>query len=94
MLNKEDSRRLAQLERQLRRDDPEFCERMAAGRPPRKRISITLAVAAVVVWIAALVLGVMSWWIAAAVAALCATVIVVIIAVRTRPRRRSTGWRS
>ncbi|MET0493670.1 MAG: DUF3040 domain-containing protein, partial [Actinoplanes sp.] len=25
MLSKEDSRRLAQLERQLRRDDPDFC---------------------------------------------------------------------
>jgi len=33
MLSKEDNRRLAQLERQLLRDDPEFCARMQPDRP-------------------------------------------------------------
>ena len=42
MLSKEDSRRLAQLERQLRRDDPEFCARMAGGHRPA-RITARLA---------------------------------------------------
>lgn len=88
MLSKEDSRRLAQLERQLRRDDPDFCARMTAGRPARKRVPLTLVFVAVVVWTAALILGVLGWWIAAAAAALCATVTVVAIALRARPGRR------
>jgi hypothetical protein len=91
MLRKEDSRRLAQLERQLRRDDPDFCARMTAGRPARPRVPLTLVFVAVVVWTAALVLGVLGWWIAAAAAALCATLTVVLIAYRTRPGRRMTG---
>ena len=89
MLRKEDSRRLAQLERQLWRDDPEFCARMTAGRPARKRISLILIFVAMLIWTAALVLGVVGWWIAAAVAAACATVVVVAIAYRTRPGRRT-----
>jgi fatty acid desaturase len=88
MLSKEDSRRLAQLERQLRRDDPEFCARMSPGRPPRRRVPKALVFAAAAVWIAALVLGVVGWWIAAAVAAVCATAIVVALAYRVRPTRR------
>jgi len=91
MLNKEDSRRLAQLERQLRRDDPEFCARMTAGRSPRRRVSLPLVFVAVAVWITALVLGVAGWWIAAAVAAVCATAIVVTIGYRARATRRTTG---
>jgi len=87
MLSKEDSRRLAQLERQLRRDDPDFCARMAAGRPGRKPVPLALVFVAVVVWTAALILGVLGWWIAAAVAALCATSTVVAIAYRARPGR-------
>jgi Flp pilus assembly protein TadB len=89
MLRKEDSRRLAQLERQLWRDDPEFCARMTVGRPARKRMSLILIIAAVVIWTVALVLGVVGWWIAAAVAAACATAAVVAIAYRIRPGRRT-----
>jgi fatty acid desaturase len=92
MLSKEDNRRLAQLERQLRRDDPEFCARMAADRPKRRRISLTMTFAALVVWIAALILGVLGWWIAGAIAAGCATILVIGIAVRSRPHRRTSGW--
>jgi uncharacterized membrane protein YphA (DoxX/SURF4 family) len=91
MLNKEDSRRLAQLERHLWRDDPEFCSRMSAGDPAPRRAPLALVFVALVIWTAALVLGVVGWWIAAAVAAVCATVVVVVIAYRCRPGgRRST----
>lgn len=88
MLSKEDSRRLAQLERQLRRDDPEFCARMAGGRPPARRVPISLVLAAAVIWAAALVLAVAGWWIAAGVAAGWAMVIVGALAYRCRPSRR------
>jgi fatty acid desaturase len=87
MLSKEDSRRLAQLERQLRRDDPEFCARMRTDRPARRRVPLTLVFVALTIWISALVLGVLDWWIAAAIAAVCATLIVIIIAYRSRPAR-------
>jgi fatty acid desaturase len=87
VLNKEDNRRLAQLERQLLRDDPEFCARMQPGRPPRKRIPLSLVLAAAVVWAAALILGVVGWWIAAGIAAGWAVVIVVAMAIRYRPGR-------
>jgi hypothetical protein len=88
MLSKEDNRRLAQLERQLLRDDPEFCARMHPGGAVRKRVPISLILTASVVWAAALVLGVLGWWIAAAIAAACAMVIVIALAVRSRPTRR------
>jgi len=84
MLNKEDSRRLAQLERQLWRDDPEFCARMAAGSPARKYLPLILVFAAMIVWTAALIVGVMGWWIPAAVAAASATAVVAVIAYRPR----------
>ena len=92
MLSKEDNRRLAQLERQLLRDDPEFCARMQPGRPPRKRVPLSLVLAGAVVWAAALVLGVLGWWIAAGIAAAWAMVIVIALAIRSRPgRHRSSG---
>ena len=84
MLSKEDSRRLAQLERQLRRDDPEFCARMAGGAPPRRRVPVSLVLTATVIWVAALVLAVAGWWSAAGVAGLCATVVVGTVARRLR----------
>lgn len=87
MLSQEDSRRLALLERQLRRDDPQFCARMeAAGHPPRKRRSpLALIVVALLAWIGALVLGVAGWWIPAAIAALAATLVVGVLVHRCRP---------
>jgi hypothetical protein len=88
MLSKEDNRRLAQLERQLLRDDPEFCARMHPDGPVRKRVPISLILTASVVWAVALVLGVLGWWIAATIAAAWAMVIVIALAVRSRPTRR------
>lgn len=85
MLSKEDSRRLAQLERQLRREDPEFCARMGGGNysvPTRRRPPASLIVITVVVAVAALVSGLLGWWIAATVLAVWATGASVALAVR------------
>ena len=90
MLSREDSRRLAQLERELRRDDPDFCERMSGGRGAPSRAPLALGVTAVVIWVAALVLGVVGWWMAAGLAALWATVIVVALGYRFRPDHGDT----
>lgn len=91
MLSKEDSRRLAQLERDLRRDDPVFCARLS-GEPVREPVPLSVVLAAAVIWAAALVLAVAGWWVAATIAALWATVLVAALAYRCRPRRyRQTG---
>jgi fatty acid desaturase len=88
MLSKEDNRRLAQMERQLRRDDPAFCARMlGGGQPNRRRRPGALAIVGVVVWIAALVFSVVGWWLLAAACALWATLIVCALACRFRPTR-------
>jgi hypothetical protein len=76
MLSREDSRRLAQMERQLLRDDPEFCARMAGDKakpPPRRRAPLPLILATTLLWPAAIVLGLLAWWIPAALAALTGT---------------------
>ncbi|MCA2213085.1 DUF3040 domain-containing protein [Jidongwangia harbinensis] len=86
MLSKEHSRRLAQLERQLRHDDPDFCARMA-GEPVRERVPLSVALAATVIWATALLLALAGWWIAATIAALWATVLVGALAYRCRPAR-------
>jgi hypothetical protein len=88
MLSREDSRRLAQLERQLRQEDPEFCVRMSEiGRPARARPPIAMVFVAVIVWIAALIFGVAGWWVPAAGAAIWATAIVCWLVFRSTPRR-------
>jgi Flp pilus assembly protein TadB len=88
MLSKEDNRRLAQLERQLRRQDPEFCARMlSGGHPTRGRRPVALAIIGVTVWIATLVFSVVGWWLVAAACALWATLIVCALACRWRPAR-------
>lgn len=87
MLSREDSRRLAQLERQLQRDDPEFCARMTAGHadlPPR-RPPISLILTAVVAWTAAVILAVVGWWLAAGAAAVCATGLLITVVRRLTP---------
>jgi hypothetical protein len=86
MLSKEDSRRLAQLERDLRRDDPVFCARLA-GEPIRERVPLSVVLAAAVIWATALILAVAGWWIAATIAALWATVLLCALAYRCRPVR-------
>ena len=87
MLSKEDNRRLAQLERQLRRDDPAFCDRMRGDQPVRRRMSLSLVLTSVVIWAAALTLAVFGWWGAAAVAGVWGTVIVAALTYRCRPGR-------
>lgn len=79
MLSREDSRRLAELERQMRRDDPEFCARMAGGGSapaPRRRYSLSLIFTAAVIGLAAITLAVLGWWPAAILTALCGTAVV------------------
>ncbi|MEU4215038.1 DUF3040 domain-containing protein [Actinoplanes sp. NPDC026623] len=87
MLSKEDNRRLAQMERQLRRDDPEFCARMRDRLPTRRRVPTSLVLAACVVWAAVLALGVLGWWGAAAIAAVWGAVILAALTYRCRPLR-------
>jgi fatty acid desaturase len=85
MLSREDSRRLAQLDRQLRRDDPDFCERMSAGgRPIRRRVPVSVALIAIAVWVSALILAVSGWWLGATVAITCAIAIAATVAYRNR----------
>ncbi len=90
MLSKEDSRRLAQLERQVRRDDPDFCARMRGDLPAGRRMPLSLVLTAAVIWTASLILAVFGWWGAAAVAAVWGTVIVVALAYRCRPGGQGT----
>jgi hypothetical protein len=94
MLSREDSRRLAQMERQLWHADPEFCIRMEAGQPdaaPRRRPPLSLILTAVVIWIAALILGVVGWWAASVAAALCATAVVAVLAYRMSRLRQTAA---
>jgi len=88
MLSREDNRRLAQLERQLRIEDPDFCARMEGGRPSNpsrsRRFQISLILTAAVIWTAAIVLGVVGWYLAAGAAAVGAGVVVAALVVRAR----------
>ena len=91
MLSREDNRRLAQLERQLLEDDPEFCARMAIGDAPplrNKRPPLSLILTAIVVWTCAIVLAVFTWWIAAAATAFCGTAVVAVTVYGTLRRRK------
>ncbi|MFI5492445.1 DUF3040 domain-containing protein [Actinoplanes sp. NPDC051859] len=87
MLSKEDSRRLSQLERQLRREDPDFCSRMTGGSPTGKQVPVPLILAATVIWATALVLAVLGWWAAAIVAGVWALVIMVALGHHCRMSR-------
>ncbi|GAA2619701.1 DUF3040 domain-containing protein [Paractinoplanes durhamensis] len=91
MLSREDSRRLAELERQLRRDDPEFCARMTGGGDspaPRRRHTLSLICTATVIWLAAITLGVLDWWPAAILAAICGTTVIAVLIYHRARRRR------
>jgi hypothetical protein len=90
MLSREDNRRLAQLERQVRRADPEFYDRMTSESSRRRRRPLLLAVMACVIWPGAVVLCIFGRWIPAAIAAVGATVLVALLAytvLRRRPPR-------
>ncbi|HEX5204087.1 DUF3040 domain-containing protein [Paractinoplanes rhizophilus] len=95
MLSREDSRRLAELERQLRRADPEFCVRMSGGRvarpAPRRGATLSLILTAIVIWTAAVILAVLGWWIAAVIAALCATTVASTVTYRLVRRRSDSA---
>ena len=91
MLSQEDSRRLALLERQLRREDPDFCARMRGDLPTRRRAPLALILTMILIWTAAIILAIFGWWGAAAVAAVWGTVIVAALGYRSRPPRDSTG---
>jgi hypothetical protein len=90
MLSKEDTRRLAQLERQLRRDDPDFAARMGGGnfsvsstaRPP-----LPLFIVAAVITVAAVVLGAVGWWIAASIVSAWAVITLSAAVYRVRRQR-------
>ena len=92
MLSREDSRRLAQLERQLRHDDPEFCARMEGtelpDRPHAKRLSLALILVAVAATVAAIVLCTLAQWIPAAATAGCAVAAAATQTFRVLRRRR------
>jgi DUF3040 family protein len=91
MLSREDSRRLAELERHMWRDDPDFCMRMSDGglrTVPRKRYSVSLIFTAIVIWLATITLGVLGWWPAAILAALCGTTVIATLITRGARRGR------
>jgi CHASE2 domain-containing sensor protein len=95
MLSREDIQRLAELERQLRREDPEFCARMTDGmarpaprRRPRRRLALPLLLSALVIWAAAITLAVLGWWIAAVSAAVLATTVTSVLTFRLIRRLR------
>ena len=94
MLSREDNQRLAELERQLRREDPEFCARMTDGlaRPaPRRGLRrgpvLSLFFAALVLWAAAITVAVLGWWIAAVIAAVLATTVASVLTFHLIRRR-------
>jgi hypothetical protein len=65
---------------------------MAGSVAERRRVPLSVVLAAVVVWAGALVLAVLGWWIPAAVTAVWAAVIISALACRWRPgkHRRPT----
>lgn len=90
MLSQEDCRRLAQLERQLRRDDPAFAARMM-GDSEDRGFPLSVLLLAAPLWAGAFVLMAVNWWAAAVVAAMWATVIFCAVAYRCRPAHRTTA---
>ena len=96
MLSKEDTRRLAQLERQLRRDDPDFCNRMGGGNfsvSSTARPALPLFVTAVVITVAAIILGAVGWWIAASIVTAWSVVTLSVAVYRLRRQRTGTAYR-
>jgi hypothetical protein len=96
MLSKEDTRRLAQLERQLRRDDPDFCARMGGGNfsvSPTGRPPLPLFILAAVITVAAVVLGAVGWWIAASIVSAWAVITLSTAVYRLRRLRTESAFR-
>jgi hypothetical protein len=96
MLSKEDTRRLAQLERQLRRDDPDFAARMGGGNfsvSPTGRPPLPLFILAAVITVTAVVLGVVGWWIATSIVATWAVITFSTAVYRLRRQRAERAYR-
>ena len=94
MLSREDGRKLAELERRLRREDPDFVARMlSAGMPFGRGAPLHLMIVGVVAWTTALMMAIAGWWFAAATAAACAAVSAATLAYRYRPIHRHTSGR-
>jgi hypothetical protein len=99
MLSREDNQRLAELERQLRREDPEFCARMTDGmarpasrrRPRRGWVLLSLLLTAIVIWAAAITMAVLGWWIAAVIAAVLATAVSSVLTFQLIRRRADSA---
>jgi fatty acid desaturase len=90
MLSSEDSRRLAQLDRQLLRDDPDFCARMEGAdfnARSRRRVWIPLTIIATLLWSGAVVLAVFDFWTTAVITAVGAAVTTAIVVYRLVRRR-------
>jgi uncharacterized membrane protein YjjP (DUF1212 family) len=64
MLNQDDQRRLEQLARQLRAEDPYLADRIA-GRP--RRLPRWMVLVCVLIWAAAVGAAVVGWWLSAVV---------------------------
>jgi Flp pilus assembly protein TadB len=67
MLSQDDRRHLAELERRLRAEDPEFVARMSGRRPRPKPIAMIVVCA--LVWLVVAVAAFAGWWPAASVLA-------------------------
>ncbi|MEV0896496.1 DUF3040 domain-containing protein [Actinoplanes sp. NPDC049802] len=96
MLSKEDSRRLAQLERQLRREDPDFCARMGGGNfsvSPTGRPPFPLFLLATLIAVAAVVLVAVGWWIAASIVTAWAVITASAAVHRLRKQRAEAAYR-
>jgi fatty acid desaturase len=72
MLSQEDRRQLAELERQLRAQDPEFVRRMSAPRP--RVLPVVMILVCVLDWAATAVTAIVGWWAVAAVTGAMAVV--------------------
>jgi hypothetical protein len=87
MLSQDDRRRLAQLERALRTEDPEFVARMVGMTVPRRRVPLALPLACALIWTGAVALALIGWWPVAVLAAVWAAVISGALIYRCRPSR-------
>ena len=71
MLSQDDRRQLAELERRLRAEDPDFVARMTGRRRPR-RTPVLMIVLCVTVWLAMLGSAIAGWWPATSIIAAAA----------------------
>jgi fatty acid desaturase len=83
MLSQDDRRRLAELERRLLVEDPDFVARMTGRTPRRRSVRIVPLLACCLAWGSAAALMISGWWVAAfgvSVVAVVASVAVAYVA--------------